>query len=304
MILNVPTAGSTGFDIVQKNSGSMWNEGFEYSLTVLPFRSETFSWSTTANYARNYNLVTDLGGVPMVTMFGFTGIENVAMVGHPIGVFYGLGYMHNADGTIKTTDGSGPDYVGLTLKGAPVIDPNPKVIGDPNAHYTISWGNDFTYEKDLKFSFMIDAVQGQQIWNGTKGALYRFGTAGETADRADPWVFQGQQVTDASGKAVTRETYYRYYANSFSYGIDEPVIEDGSFVKLREVSLAYTWHGLRDWKIEAATLTFTARNLLTWTKYTGFDPEINNFGQSESRGFDYFTIPTARSYRLNLSLTY
>jgi TonB-linked SusC/RagA family outer membrane protein len=306
MILAVPVPSSTGFDYSLKNSGTMWNEGFEYALTVIPYRTDDFTWTTTANYYRNYNLVTSLApGVDFVKMYGFVGIENIAMVGRPIGVFYGLGYLHKSDGSIATTTGVADDPFGNDFKGAPIIDPNPRVVGDPNPAHSFSWRNEFSLWKDLGFSFLLDGVQGQQIWNGTKGVLYHFGKHGETEDRNDPWYFQGQPVIDnTTGKQVTREEYYREYANSFIYDIEEPVIEDGSFVKLREVALSYNWHGLQDWKISNVALTLTARNLITWTKYTGFDPEINTFGQSESRGFDYFTIPQSRSYRFGITLTY
>lgn len=306
MILNIPVPGSSGFDDQLKNAGSMWNEGVEVSLNASPLRSESFSWSTSLIYSRNYNLVTNLNGVDHVSIYGFTGIENVAIVGRPLGVFLAKGYKRDANGNILYTTGAADDYFGNDFKGAPQITDSLQVIGDPNPSFSLSWRNEFSFFKNIHFSFLFDGVFGQDVWNGTKGALYRFGAAKATEDRNDPWIFDGHPVIDNStGQPVTREQYYRFYGNSFAYDIEEPVIEKGSYIKLREVSLSYDWDGLKDnLKISNVRFVFTVRNLLTISKYSGFDPEVNNFAQSEARGFDYFNLPPMRTYHLGFTLTY
>ena len=101
---------------------------------------------------------------------------------------------------------------------------------------------------------------------------------------------------------ATKQEKYWTYENGFL--INEPHIEDGSFIKLRELSLSYNWHGLEEWNISAIRFTLTARNLLTITNYSGFDPEVNTFGVSEGRGLDYFTLPQTTSYRFGISIIY
>ena len=315
LILNVTAPGSSGYDRVLKNGGSMYNKGFEIGLTALPIRTENFQWSTTVNYSKNNNLVTSLSvkpdGFPVtgneaITIFGFVGIDNVAIVGKPLGVFRGLGYKRDAKGNKLYSTGSADDYFGKNYIGAPIIDDSLHILGDPNPKFQMSWSNTFKFLKNFEASFLVDASIGQDVWNGTRGALYRFGAHGDTKDRADPWIYDGHPVVmnDSAKTPVTREAYYRYYANSFSYDIEEPMIEDGSFVKLREVTFAYNWHGLSDHGISNVRFMLSGRNLATWTKYTGFDPEVNNFGQSEARGFDYFNLPPQRAYRFSIALTY
>lgn len=305
LILNIPVPGSSGYDKQLRNAGAFWNEGFEFGLTVLPINTPDFNWRSIVTYSRNYSLVTNLSGVNYVDIYGFIGIQNVAIVGRPLGVFQGAGYKRDANGNILLTTGAADDYFGNDYKGAPQLTDSLQVVGDPNPSFAVGWRNEFTIIHDLTFSFLFDGVFGQDVWNGTKGALYNFGAAKATEDREDPWVFNGQTVIDnATGKPVTKEQYYRQYANSFATGIEEPVIEKGSYIKLRELSLSYNWGGLKDWKIDRVKFTLTARNLFTISKYSGFDPEVNTFAQSEARGFDYFNLPPMRTYHFSVSLTY
>lgn len=317
MIINVGLPASTGYDKVQKNGGSMWNTGFEWTINILPLKTDDITWRTGFTYFRNYNMVTSLNGVApggaILLTGGFTGMNNAAIVGKPLGVFYGVGWLRDSKGEIqyshfdaesKTVVG---DDFGLNLVGAPMQNSNGVILGDPNAHWQFSWKNDVTFFKDFTFSFLVDGMIGQQVWNGTKGTLYNFGTSADTKDRDAIWInFKGDTVMDYSNPnkpvPATRSLYYQAYGNGFY--INEPFVEDGSYVKLREISLSYDWHGLTDWHIQNVRITATVRNLHTWTNYTGYDPEINTFAQSESRGYDYFTIPQSRSYRLSLSLTY
>lgn len=304
LILNVPVSGSTGYDLQLKNAGAMRNEGWELAITALPIKTEDFAWTTTVIYSQNRNLVTSLSGATSINIYGFQDIENVAIVGQPLGVFYGVGWKRDANGKVLYTTGTADDYFGNDFKGAPQIDPNPQVLGDPNPKFALSWLNELKIMKNLTVGFLFDGVFGPKIWNGTKTALYNFGTAKETADRNEPWIFDGHPVIDnTTGKPVTREQYYRQYGNNFS-NVAESAMEDGSYIKLREVNISYDWDGLTSLHINKVRFTLTGRNLFTITKYTGLDPEVNNFAQSEARGFDYFNLPPLRSFRFGVILTY
>jgi TonB-linked SusC/RagA family outer membrane protein len=329
LILWVPVPGSSGYDQQLRNAGKMWNEGYEIGLNVEPIHTEDFTWNSTINYSRNYNLVTELNIKPSGSQLtgnefvqiegGFTGITNVAVVGRPLGVMRGLGWLRDINGNIvysgdvyTAKDGTvhtAEDSFNNPFKGAPVVDPNLQIVGKTDPDFTFSWNNEFTLLTDISFGFLVDASIGQDVWNGTRGALYNFGTHGDTKDREDPWINdRGEQVLDISDPnnptPVTREEYYREYANTFVGGADEAHVEKGSYVKLREVHAEYRWHGLQEWGIEEVALNVSARNLLTISDYTGYDPEVNNFQQAEGRGFDYFTLPQTRSLRFSLSLTY
>lgn len=305
MILDLTVPGSSGYDRILKNAASMWNEGIEAALSVLPIRTEDFSWNTSLTYSRNYNLVTSTGGINYAEIYGFTGNQNVAIVGRPLGVLYSVGWSRDANGEIIRTTGAADDPFGFDFKDAPQISEQLQVIGDPNPDYAIGWRNDFTIMKDFTVGFLFDGVFGQDVWNGTRGAMHHFGAAKETEDREEPWILEGKTVIDnATGNPVTREYYYRYYANSFAYGIDGAVVEDGSYIKLREVSLSYNTDILKDIHINNLKITLIGRNLMTITDYKGFDPEVNNFAQDEARGFDYFNLPPQKTIQLGVTLTY
>jgi hypothetical protein len=195
--------------------------------------------------------------------------------------------------------------------GVPIHDENLQIIGNPNPKFLFSIRSDLTFLKDFTFSFLIDAAYGFDVWNGTRGALFNFGTHGDTEDRDELWVNEnGEQVKiyyeDDEGNIVsdnaTKIMKYRIYENGFY--VNEAHVEDGSYIKLREVALEYRWRGLQEWNINTVVFTLTARNLLTITNYTGFDPEVNTFSLAEGRGYDYFTLPQVTSYRFGISIIY
>ncbi len=339
MILNVPVPTSTGFDQQLRNAAEMWNKGFEIALRATPINTEDLTWSLTLNYSTNTNEVTKLEVSPMakdgeyITLGGgFVGINNIAMKGQPLGIFWGYGWLKDENGNIVHSgdkikvDASGSwvrneqgrvirddagaelgDDYGLPYVGTPIQDPNMQIIGDSNPDFQFSWRNDLTFFKDFTLSFLWDAVIGFDVWNGTRGALYNFGTHGDTEDRMDNWVNErGDQVMDmtdpANPKPANKVYFYRYHSNGFY--INEPHVQDGSYIKLRELTLEYRWDGLKEWNIGTIAFNFSARNLLTITDYTGFDPEVNTFSLAEGRGYDYFTLPQIQSYRFGISINY
>lgn len=321
LILDVPVPSSTGYLTILKNAGAMWNEGFELAIRAQLFNTEDFAWNTAFMWSRNYNLVTSLNVNPdpeknkdaFITLTGgFVSILNAAIVGQPLGVFRSAGWMRDEKGNIMysywdpETKSVVGDWWGRNNVGVPIADENLKVIGNPNPQFQLSWRNDFTFFRNLTLSFLFDGVFGHDVWNGTKGALYNFGTHGDTEDRDQFWYENGKPVTNYSDpdnpKPVLKQEKYQRYYNGFY--INEPHIEKGSFIKLREVVLEYRWDGLRDWNINTVTLSFSARNLLTITDYKGYDPEVNTFSLAEGRGIDYFTLPQVRSYRFGISINY
>jgi hypothetical protein len=291
------------------------------------------------NFSTFDNMVTKLNVSPMNNPGefvplggGFVGIQNIAMKGERLGAFYGYGWLRDVNGNIihsgdriavdangawirdakgnVTKDANGvllADDYGFDYVGSPIQDPDQRLIGDANPDFQLSWRNDFTIYRDFTVSMLWDAVIGFDVWNGTRGALYNFGTHGDTKDRNEPWFNEdGNPVMDMSDPdkpvQANRTWFYRAHANGFY--INEPHIQDGSFVKLRELTFEYRWRGLEAWKLNTIAFNFSMRNVLVITEYDGFDPEINTFGAAEGRGFDYFTLPQVRSYRFGISIIY
>lgn len=342
MILFVPVPTSSGYEGALRNGGAMWNSGYEATIKYNAFRSEDFSWTTIFNYTSVKNEVYKLNisanqasDAYISLTGGFTGMQNIAMVGQPLGVFLGYGWLkdsqgsifHSGEFTLNTYNGKdsldnngrliratkaqfdagkatelADDFID-GMKGAPKQDSKSRILGNPNPSFQIGWRNDFTIMKDITVGFLFDAAYGFDVWNGTRGALSNFGTSKETEDRDALWFNEkGDKVLNPDGTQATRQVYYQNHGNGFY--INEPFVEKGSYIKLRELNVSYSYKGLQDWKISSLILKFTARNLLTITNYKGYDPEVNTFSNAEGRGFDYFSLPQVKSYRFSLSINY
>lgn len=329
MLLNVTVPTSTGYSNQLRNAGEMWNRGFEVKLDVNPIRMDAFSWILSFNYALIKNEVTKLEGFSdsYVTIGGaFQGHWNIAKEGRPIGTWLGTGYQRDANGNLVYTDPADPtrqdNFLGRAIKGAPRLSSTFVELGKADPDWTGSVRNDFTFlNGDLSVSVLFDIAQGFKVWNGTKGAMYNFGTHGDTGDRNELWfnesgqpvIYQGTTASNLGlaggytyqpGEQLRREVYYRVYGNGFAYSITEVGIEDGSYVKLRDISISYRIRKVPFFNIESIVLTASGRNLKTWTDYRGYDPEINTFQNAEGRGFDYFTHPQIRSVQFGISINY
>lgn len=182
------------------------------------------------------------------------------------------------------------------------------------------------YYRGLSFGFQLDIREGGDIWNGTKGALTYFGTSKESEDRGSTATFSGVAGhVDASGNTVhygtdgtseeagagapvsiesTLDQYYYQFIGSSFIGPTEPDVEDGSFVRIREMSLTYSIPAkmINDIHLTQFDITVFANNPFLWTKYTGVDPETSLIGPANGQGLDYFNNPGIKSYGVRLNL--
>ena len=311
-IYYIQTAPSTGYTSQIKNAGVIQNEGIELGLNLQPVNVNNFKWDIGLLYARNRNIVLELPGVDYYSLGGFVGAEGIVKQGYPIGVFYGYDYIRFGRGII--IDGVNIDqaYSGwkagdmyIAEDGYPVMDPESRVYGDPNPDWTGSVRTSFTLFNDITISALFDIKQGGDVWDGTLGALTYFGTAQLTADRGTTTVFPGEGP--GAGKTVVKDqNYYTGIGNSFT-GPSSANVEDGSFVKLREITIGYTLRlqSVRDLTgIKSIDLRLSSRNIYTWTNYKGIDPETNLTGNTNLRGLDYFNNPQTRSFVFSLRLNY
>ncbi|WP_315815662.1 hypothetical protein [Paraflavitalea speifideaquila] len=152
-------------------------------------------------------------------------------------------------------------------------------MGNPNPDYTASLVNEVSYNK-WALRVQLDAVQGVDVWN------------------ADFRTRQGV----GNGKVAEQEhrgEIPRGYINSI-YQIEEWRVDDGSFVKLREISLSYRFGKLKIFR--DLTVSASGRNLISWDNYKGYDPEVNAGGQSTVlRGVDFGAVPIPRTFSLSLA---
>ncbi|WP_121354429.1 SusC/RagA family TonB-linked outer membrane protein [Flavisolibacter nicotianae] len=283
-------APTTGFTSVLDNFGELENRGIELVLNGSPVANKTVNWNLTAIFNRNRNKMVNIGQA--LTLLSTNGGAPVALLqGYPVGVFYGTFFAVDANGSqVKNSTGFPQIEKGKQVSatvyevqrdgsGLPTGTTLRKVIGDPNPDWTGSLINEVGYKR-FNLRVQLDAVQGVDVFN------------------ADFRTRQGV----GNGKVAEQEhlgILPRGYVNSV-YQIEEWRVDDGSFVKLREVSLSYSLGKMRFFN--DLSIGLSGRNLVSWDNYKGYDPEVNAAGQSTLlRGIDFGAVPIPRTYRLSIN---
>ncbi len=303
-ILFVDVAPTTGFSSTPTNAAEITNKGLEIDLGLNLFSNEDFSWDINGFYSHNKNVVTDLAGVTSVFLAGFTSVSSVVVEGEAMASLWGNGFL---------TDGSG-NYQ-LDVNGFPLVDPEQKVLGDPNPDWIGGLGTTLRF-KGFTLSAQFETSQGNDHWTGTTGVLRYFGidpiTANETTATSDLQTFDGRTITAGTtfrgnienfggdDVALTEEWYL---SNGGGFGNQgETFVQDASWTRLRELSLGYSFPQdlISKTGLSHFDITLTGRNLFLWTDIEGFDPDINLTGATKGRGLDYFTNPATQSFIVTL----
>ena len=177
----------------------------------------------------------------------------------------------------------------------PFVTPEKVNLGDPNPKFNMSFINELSYKNFVQLGFQWDWVYKSHIYNQTRQWMYRDGIH---SDYARPITIDG--VTEAYG------SFYRgVYAAVQANGTRNYFYEDASFLRLRNLSLAFDFAKFMNIKgFTRLQLVLTGRNLITVTKYTGFDPEVSS-GTSNSafdRGVDHNTVPNLKTYQLGINI--
>jgi len=324
VILPLPIPYSSGFSTQLKNGASLRNIGYEMSLNARPITRPNFSWDFGVQWARNTTKVVSLSGaefVENVAQFGgtFAGATGAATLGSDIGLrgndFVRCGRGLIVDGVdidATSCQGAAKNALYIDATGFPVFDPTDRVISDPDPHWTGSIRTSFHVAK-FQFSALVDHKQGGDVWNGTRGALYNFGTHKDTDIRGQTLTFgkdypylTGPVAGPGAGTPVVIDQGWFQGNGSGFVGPSSQFIEDGTYTKLREISVAYTFDG--KWVpnligLTSIDLRLAGRNLATWTKYKGIDPETNLAGAAFAvQGIDYFNNPQTRSIVVSVGL--
>ena len=343
VIFYLPVPVSTGYKNVTSNGGEITNKGVEVSLNARALESNKLRWEIGVNWAKNKNKLVELEGADYVGLTGGFG-NSVAVRGQPLGTMYGTDWVRcryniaDADNFQSTSLGASTDINALCRaanapngslfvdeNGFPIQDPANRVLGDPNPDWISGIRNVFTLYKKFQISTLVDIKKGGVNWNGTRLALQRFGTYANTAARAtcdENLVCSGNEqefgvtmekspgvVGPGRGKKVPvgQNWWLDGLGNNFN-GPTGQGIEDGGYVKLREISAAYTWESARVRNLTGFTsieFRLAGRNLSTWTDYSGIDPETNLEGSfGIGRGQDYFNNPQTRSLIFSINLNH
>jgi hypothetical protein len=272
--------------------------------------------------------VEDLAGVqfvPLPISGGTNGlsVQGIAQEGLPLGVYYGTDFIrcgrglsyagYDIDNTAGHCQGAPAGALYIDSTGYPQVDVGGTyVFGDPNPDWTGSVRTSFRVNK-FTIGGLLDIRQGGVNHNGTLGALNHFGTSAETLKREQgsfvfgDTYFEDQTVAGPGvGAAVPLGEAWFSGSGGIFNGPASQFVEDASFVKLREISVGYTFD--QPWVsrllgFSSMELRVAGRNLHTWTDYSGVDPETSVLGAaSPVRGVDYFNNPQSRSYVFSLTL--
>jgi TonB-dependent starch-binding outer membrane protein SusC len=278
LLLNRELAPSTGFSSRYDNVGNLQNEGMELLVKVQAFKSKDFNWNVVVNYGRNRNEVSNIPGKLLILAESFS--RTAVIEGQPTGVFYSTYYARDASGTILL-DAAGLPFTQKRPDGSADV----KIIGNPNPKWVGSFINDIQY-KNFGFRFQLDAVQGFDVMNWDRRVLDNTNFGGGYS--------AGQELLGNIPKGT----------GARKAGIFEDLVEDGSFVKLREVSLTYNFKP-KALGIDNIQLSLIGRNLYSWDKYRGWDPEVNSAGQRNGiRGIIAGAVPIARTFQFGVNISF
>lgn len=283
LLLERPIPSSSGFYSISSNIGQLENKGLEVVLNTVNI-DRKFTWTSALTFATNRNKVLSLYQDQPIDDQGRGG--NRVEVGQPIGIFFGL----NCLGVDPTTG----NLVYEDVDGDGTITSADRVkTGDPNPDFTAGFTNVFSYQ-NFELSIFLQGVYGNDVFNGT--LIYLESGTGEdnqTKRMVDRWKKPGD-ITQFPRVGDT------YKSSRF--------IEDGSFLRIKNVTLSYNFR--KDWikkiGMKSAKLYATVQNLFTFTNYTGMDPEVNYYGGSSNIiiGTDFFTYPQSRTFMIGLNLMF
>lgn len=304
LIYNVSIPSSSGYQTMLKNIGSVQNKGVELSIETDNLTGK-LKWNSAFNISFNRNEVLELGGeeykeMPEGDGHLKTGSFRRLVVGQPIGIFYGYrfdGIFQSVEETQMQISSTSPIGVGLRrykdLNGDKKIDAtnDREIIGDANPDFFGGFTNTFSYQ-GFEANIFLQYSYGNEIFNYNAIEL-ETPTGGQNAyaDLVNRWT--PTNPSNVYPKANTNRAVL----------VSDRWLEDGSYLKLKTVSLSYNFPKLTGKHIQGIKLYVTAQNLITWTKYRGYDPEVSYRGASTlEAGEDFGGYPQARTYLAGLKI--
>lgn len=306
-IYDVDAAPSSGLGTVKNNAFGLSSDGFQASLNLGILSKKDFTWDMTTNFSKQNSIITSTSGQEVVVTSAAGSTNIVLKAGDKIGQLFGFLMIRDLNAIDPKT---GTDFISAANKGnftvasngwvvnkttkQPFVTPTQYSLGDPNPKFNMSFINNVSYKGYLQFSMQWDWINGNNVYNQTKSWMYRDGIH---SDYTIP------VTIDGATQAYT--AFYRgiYTGGAFN-GTKNYFFEDASFWRLRNISVAFDF--AKAFKMKYFTrlqLIVSGRNLVTFTKYSGMDPEISS-GSSNSafdRGVDHNTIPNTKAYSVGLN---
>lgn len=296
LLIDTPIPGQTGFNSQWQNLGSLSNKGIEFSISTLNISTPNFKWTTSFNISRNVNEIRDLGDVQFIPVSILGGImenQGRVVVGEPIGTMYGFVFdgIHQEvneegaePGTMKYKDLNGDGFI---------TDDDRTIIGNSNPDHIGGINNSFSY-KNFNFSIFFNWSYGNDVFNAAKlktnGVRSFYNITTDYFENA--WTPENaSNVAPAFGEIDQVPSSY--------------FVEDASFLRLKTVNFSYDFPKtlFENTQISSLRLFVSANNLLTFTNYSGFDPEVSS-SNPLLRGFERLSYPRSRTVIMGINLKF
>lgn len=320
LLINLSVPVSTGYSLIPMNAGTVDNAGMEFDLKIIAI-DKKLKWTIGGNISFNRNKVVDMGPLgdngkmfgPNYLPYG-TGLNqplHVTMKGLPIGSFYGF----KIDGIYQTPEevAAGPeassakpgDFKFVDISGADgkpdgkINADDRTIIGNPYPDYIFGITNNFSY-KDFSLSFFFQGSVGNDLINLTRWRLDALCARSNNISQA---AWDGRWTGPGTSNYYPASRYgFEYFNKRFA----DFIVEDGSFIRLKNVTLSYNLP-VEKLKIKSyissCRIFVTGSNLLTFTKYTGYDPEVSvNFDNPLAPGVDNGSYPKAKTYSIGVNI--
>lgn len=290
-----PIPQTSGFTTVQGNIGKVGNRGVELTISTVNI-NRAVRWSTDINLSHNENKVVELASdVPLFRGYSGNGVggTNVILKGQPLGTFWGLKFLgvDPATGNAIYDDKNGDGRI-TPDDGQVIGNAQPKLYG--GITNKVSW-------KGIEVSAFVQFSYGNSILNFSNATTLLNSGADIQNNQSRLALKRWKKEGD-----ITNVPKY-VYQNSYNDYLSSRFVEDGSYLRLKNVSIGYNFpkKWITKYKVGNARLYASATNILTWTRYSGPDPEVSTLdGSTTAQGIDFFTLPQVKTVLVGLSLSF
>lgn len=285
-IVSIAVSAASGYLNKMVNAGEIDNKGIEVLLAATPVKTKNFTWDITFNFAKNQNKVIELAeGVEQFLLGGYWSLQALAIPGSAYGVLYGYDFVRDDDGNVIFTDGL-PNQGDL------------KALGNATPDWIGGMLNEFTFSNGISASFLIDMKKGGDLYSMTTTWGRNAGALEETLIGREGGIVGEGVMSDGAGGYVTNTVVadcQKFNKAAYTSDIAASSVFDGSYVKLREVKIGYTFKKFGKLPVKELNISAVGRNLaILSANVPHIDPETA-FSSGNVQGLEYGQLPSARS---------
>lgn len=309
LLLSLTIPPSNGFSTYNTNVGKVENKGLEFGVGIHDFLKGDLQWDVSGNFSLNRNKITDLGQINSFAAPPFNAVGNqslnIARVGSPIASFYGyriIGiYQHEAEVENSPTDPTVPvpgsfKYEDLNNDGQ-ISDQDREIIGNPYPDFIFGLTNNWLY-KGLSLSVFLQGSIGQDVINANRYYLDALGRGVQS--NVSQEAYDNRWIGEGTSNKYPKASML---ADPFGSRFSDFIVEDASFVRVKNVTLSYTLRQGLIPGVQSLRVFLSSDNLFTFTNYSGYDPEINSRGDNaQTQGIDSGSIPQYRTFSVGINV--